>query len=213
MGGGSQKHTHPEPCRLILVCRVSCTPNPASSLIDTLGRVSSSILSLEKGWSRLLTPTYAGRWSDPDQRIPGMVRAEPCHPSITVGALSYLAASSALIRSLPVTLGPTQRTPYKGFLVILPAHSHCSCLGFPFLTPFNLAPSSSWLGPPGFPDFRQQHPLLQEVLLPGSQPVAYSPVISGFGTFYSSLKQGRYEAHSAREVWRDVESNNSESVY
>lgn len=49
MDRGSQKYTHPEPCRLTLVCRLSCTPNPGSSLSDTLGRVISSIFSLEKG--------------------------------------------------------------------------------------------------------------------------------------------------------------------
>lgn len=61
MDRGSQKHTHPEPCRLTLVCRLSCTPNPGSSLRDTLGRVISSIFSLEKGWSGMITPTYAAR--------------------------------------------------------------------------------------------------------------------------------------------------------
>lgn len=56
-------HTHPEPCRPTLVCRLSCTPKPGSSLSDTLGSVSSSIFSL--GWGEaLLTqtprPTPAG---------------------------------------------------------------------------------------------------------------------------------------------------------
>lgn len=73
VNGGSQESTHPEPCRLTLVCRLSCTPNPGSSLIDTLGRVSSSIFNLEERWSGLVTPTYTRAVADPDQQIPGMV--------------------------------------------------------------------------------------------------------------------------------------------
>lgn len=80
---GSQKHTYPEPCRLTLVCRLSCTPSPGRSLIDTLGKVSSSIFSLESGGSGL-TPTYPRSWVDPDHQIPAMVDSQQCDPRITV---------------------------------------------------------------------------------------------------------------------------------
>lgn len=73
MGGlvyrGFQKHTYPEPCRLTFVCRLSCTPNPGRSLIDTLGKVSSSIFSLESGGSGLI-PTYLGPGWSPTVRFP-----------------------------------------------------------------------------------------------------------------------------------------------
>ena len=47
--GGPQGHTHPEPCRPTLVCRLSCTPNPGSSFRDTFGSVISSVFSLHGG--------------------------------------------------------------------------------------------------------------------------------------------------------------------
>lgn len=80
----SQTHTYPEPCRLTLVCRFSCTPTPGSSLSDTLGKVSSSIFSLESGGSGL-TPTDPWSWVDPDHQIPPMVDTQQCGLRITAG--------------------------------------------------------------------------------------------------------------------------------
>lgn len=98
----SQKHTYPEPCRLTLVCRLSCTPTPGSSLIDTVGKVSSSIFNLERGRSGL-TPTYPGAWADPDRQIPRTVHDQQCNPRITAGGPTL---SGSLSPSC-VTLGPT----------------------------------------------------------------------------------------------------------
>lgn len=97
----SQKHTYPEPCRLTLVCRLSCTPSPGRSLIDTLGKVSSSIFSLESGEVGALLHTPGPGWTL-TIRFPLWLILSNVAPESQLKALLYLAASAPVC----VTLGP-----------------------------------------------------------------------------------------------------------
>lgn len=111
--GGSQKHTHPEPCRLTLVCRLSCTPTPASSLTDTLGRVSSSIFSLERRWGELLSlHTPEPGWIPTGIFLVRFMLSNVT-PTSQLETLPYLATSSPSLVSKCDTAPHPEQTPQE----------------------------------------------------------------------------------------------------
>lgn len=89
-GVGSSRvegHTHPEPCRPTLVCRLSCTPNPGSSFRDTFGSVSSSIFSL--GWASRGGPLTSRPPHPQCQSLSAWTVSDKVVPRVSLGCVSH----------------------------------------------------------------------------------------------------------------------------